>query len=53
MKIHLIIVLVSSLIIFSCSDGEYNIYLSPNGDDNATGSLTDPIASLQKALKTP
>lgn len=51
MKISFIIVLVSTLIIFSCSDSEYNIYLSPNGDDNSTGSMTDPIASLQYALE--
>jgi len=34
----------------SCSDGEYEIFLSPNGRENATGAKTDPIANLNDAL---
>ncbi len=50
-KISFIIVLVSSLIAFSCSDSRYDIYVSPNGNDNAIGDISNPIASLQHAAK--
>ncbi len=50
-KIGFIIVLVTSLILFGCSDSEYRIYVSPNGNDNASGEQSTPIASLQRAAE--
>ena len=45
----LIILLCVSL--YNCGNGEYEIYLSPNGNDNAIGSLSDPIKSLHRAVE--
>lgn len=46
-----LLILHICLNLFGCGESKYEIYLSPNGDDNAIGSLNDPIATLQRALE--
>jgi len=43
--------LLVSIILFSCSDNGYEIYVSPNGSDNASGEVSSPVASLQRAAE--
>jgi GH141 insertion domain/Right handed beta helix region len=45
----LIILIISTLC--SCSSKQYEIYISPNGNDNAKGILDDPIASPHRAAE--
>lgn len=46
-----VIILVTSAALFSCDDKGYEIYVSPNGSDNASGEVSNPIASLQRAAE--
>ena len=44
-----LLIIYICIVLFGCSESKYEIYLSPNGDDNAIGSLKEPIATLQHA----
>lgn len=46
-----ILIFMASLVLVSCSDNGYEIYVSPNGNDNASGNLEEPIASLHQAAE--
>lgn len=48
--IYIIIALLSTALI-SCGNSDLDIYVSPNGNDNASGNLSNPIASLQHAAE--
>lgn len=38
-------------ILYSCSARNYEIYISPNGNDSSSGSRIEPLATLQQALE--
>ena len=46
-----ILIISLSTVLSSCSNSEYEIYLSPNGNDNGSGNLEEPIASLHQAAE--
>ena len=41
-----IIFLIMSITHISCVDNEYEIYVAPNGNDNSTGEVSAPVASI-------
>jgi len=43
--------LLLSAVMFSCGNKEFEIYVSPDGDDSASGELSNPIASLHRAAE--
>ena len=47
---YLIILSVSTALL-SCGDKGHEIYVSPNGSDNASGELSTPVASLKRAAE--
>jgi len=46
-----VVVAVFVTTFFSCGPNKLEIYVSPNGNDNANGKLSTPIASLQHAAE--
>lgn len=48
-KLSILIALLG-LVLFSCGNRRLEIYVSPNGDDNAKGKWSTPIASLEHAV---
>ncbi len=48
--LSIVIALLSS-ILFSCGNRSLEIYVSPDGNDNAKGKISSPIASLQHAAE--
>ena len=45
------VILLISITLFSCQNKEYEIYVTPNGNDSASGELSTPVASLQRAAE--
>lgn len=50
-KLGQILTLVLTTTLLSCCTSEYEIYLSPKGNDNAQGTMADPIASPFRAIE--
>ena len=50
-KLNFIIILIVGIVVVSCGDKGYKIYISPNGNDNAAGEISNPIVSLQHAVE--
>jgi len=50
-KLSFVVILIVSILVVSCGDKVFEIYVSPNGSDNATGEMSNPIASLQHAAE--
>ena len=50
-KLSFVVILIASIIVVSCGDKVFEIYVSPNGSDNATGEMSNPVASLQHAAE--
>lgn len=48
--IYILIALLNTALI-SCGNSESEIYVSPNGNDNANGSKSNPIVTLQHAAE--
>ena len=46
-----IIFALLSAALFSCGNNELRIYVSPDGSDQATGTLSNPIATLKHAAE--
>ena len=46
-----VIILLLCAAQFSCGNKGYKIYVSPNGNDSASGEFSNPIASLQRAAE--
>ncbi len=50
-KLKYIIILSVSAALLSCGNSSLEIYVSQNGNDNANGKLSSPIASLHRAAE--
>ncbi len=48
---YFLTILVISTTLITCSDKVYEIYVSPNGSDTASGEVSNPIVSLQRAVE--
>ncbi len=46
-----IVMLWMSIALFGCGNKGHEIYVSPNGNDNASGKSSDPVATLQRAAE--
>jgi len=44
-------ILLLNAALFSCGNKGFEIYVSPNGNDSASGDYSNPIASLQRAAE--
>lgn len=49
--LYQIIVLIITISLLSCSDKEYEIYVSPGGNDSSSGERSNPVASLNRAAE--
>ena len=50
-KINCILFSFLIILLVSCSAKNLNIYISTDGNDNSAGSITHPVATIEKALK--
>ena len=50
-KLSFVVILIASILVVSCGDKVFEIYVSPNGSDNGTGELLNSVVSLQHAAE--
>ena len=50
-KLTYLLILSLGISLFSCGKQGFEIYVSPDGNDNASGELSNPIASLKHAAE--